>query len=95
MKRLTRENKKMPKAKPDEVVEPVHYARWPIEPVTMIMTNELEFWRGNIIKYVTRAGYKKGSYETLREAQIADLLKARRYIDMRINQLEGRDIVAE
>jgi len=76
----------------DEIKEPTHYARWAIEPVDMIMQNGLEFWRGNIIKYVMRAGFKQGSYKTTREAEIADLNKAARYIEMRINQLQGKDI---
>lgn len=91
MKRLQREAKTM--AKGDDIKEPTHYARWPIEPVVMIMENDFSFWRGNIIKYVSRAGFKKGSFKTTKEAEIADLKKAARYIEMRINQLEGRDIV--
>ena len=91
MKRLQREAKKM--AKGDDIKEPTHYARWPIEPVVMIMENGLEFWRGNIIKYVMRAGYKQGSFKTTAEAEVADLRKAQRYIEMRINQIQGKDIV--
>ena len=37
------------------------------------------------MKYVVRAGYKEGVDE------VTDLLKARRYIDMRLNQLEGKN----
>ena len=88
MKRMSKQSK----PKPDEINEPTHYARWAIEPVEMIMQNGLEFWRGNIIKYVMRAGFKQGSYKTTREAEIADLNKAARYIEMRINQLQGKDI---
>lgn len=69
----------------DMVVKPSHYERWNIEPVTFIMLNDMEFWRGNVIKYIARAGFK--------DDEIQDLLKARRYIDMRINQLEnGKEI---
>jgi len=91
MKRMSKERKV--KSKADEIKEPTHYARWPVEPVTMIMQNGLEFWRGNIIKYVMRAGYKQGSYKTTAEAEVADLRKAQRYIEMRINQIQGKDIV--
>jgi hypothetical protein len=49
------------------------------------MNNELPFWMGNVIKYIMRAGYKSKTDE------ITDLRKAKRYIDMRINQLEGRE----
>ena len=80
-------------AEADEVNDPVHYARWPVEPIEMIMRNGLEFWRGNIIKYVMRAGYKMGSHTDDFEAEKADLRKAQRYIQMRLNFLEGKDIV--
>jgi len=40
------------------VVRPSHYARYLIEPVTFIMRNGFEFWRGNIVKYASRAGHK-------------------------------------
>ena len=69
----------------DMVIKPSHYERWNIEPVTFIMLNDMEFWRGNVIKYIARAGFK--------DDEIQDLLKAKRYIDMRINQLEnGKEI---
>ena len=75
----------------DIVNEPKHYARWKIEPITYIMQNGFEFWRGNIIKYASRAGYKP--YECMSKAQceITDLEKVIRYAQMRINQLEGKD----
>ena len=75
----------------DIVHEPKHYARWKIEPITYIMRNGFEFWRGNIIKYASRAGYKP--YEGMSDVQseITDLEKVIRYAQMRINQLEGKD----
>ena len=75
----------------DIVNEPEHYARWKIEPITYIMMNGFEFWRGNIIKYASRAGYKP--YEGMNDVQseITDLEKVIRYAQMRINQLEGKD----
>lgn len=72
------------KTKDDQVVHPNHYERWAVEPVTFIMDNGLEFWRGNVIKYVMRAGLKEG------QSEVTDLQKAKRYIEMRINQLEGK-----
>ena len=51
----------------DIVNEPKHYARWKIEPINYIMRNGFEFWRGNIIKYASRAGYKP--YEGMSKAQ--------------------------
>lgn len=59
----------------DAVFRPKHYARWKIEPITFVMANELPYAEGNIIKYVMRWRDKNG---------IEDLKKARRYIDMLI-----------
>jgi hypothetical protein len=73
----------------DVVNQPDHYARWKIEPITFIMRNGIEFWRGNIIKYATRAGYKQYDGKDMIESEITDLQKVQRYCEMRINQLEG------
>lgn len=66
----------------DMVDRPAHYTRWAVEPITFIMKNNIPFAMGNVIKYVMRADAKNG---------VEDLRKARRYIDMMINQAEGRD----
>lgn len=78
---------------PDIVTKPSHYTKHPIEPITFIMRNGFEFWRGNIIKYASRAGSKH--YEDMDEVQseITDLEKVRRYAEMRINQLKGEAIL--
>ena len=75
--------------KDDIVQEPSHYSRWVIEPITFIMQNGFEFWRGNLIKYSSRAGYKKYEGQTMDESEITDLKKVIRYAEMRINQLNG------
>jgi hypothetical protein len=75
----------------DIVNEPEHYARWNIEPITYIMRNGFEFWRGNLIKYSSRAGYKMYSGKTQVESEIIDLEKVIRYANMRINQLNGEE----
>lgn len=77
----------------DIVTKPSHYSRWVIEPITYIMRNGFEFWRGNIVKYASRAGHKK--YDGLDETQseITDLKKVIRYAEMRINQLEGEQVL--
>lgn len=62
----------------DAVHRPNHYARYAIEPITFIMANKLPFAVGNVVKYVLRYDAKDG---------LQDLLKARRYIDMLIEQL--------
>ena len=69
--------------------DPEHYTRYDIEPATFIMRNGLDFWRGAIIKYVMRAGYKDVVGLTKAQAEIADLQKATRFAQMRINQLNG------
>lgn len=74
----------------DIVHQPDHYARFKIEPITFIMKNDLEFWRGNI-KYGARAGYKIYDGKTQEDSEITDLEKIKRYCDMRINQINGED----
>jgi len=75
----------------DIVNEPEHYARWEIEPITYIMLNDFEFWRGNIVKYASRAGFKLYDGKTKDASEIVDLEKVIRYAEMRINQLNGED----
>jgi hypothetical protein len=70
--------------------KPPHYTRWKIEPITYIMRNGMEFWRGNIIKYASRAGFKDYPDADPVESEITDLRKVIRYAEMRINQLEGK-----
>jgi hypothetical protein len=79
---------------PDEiVVKPAHYARYKIEPVEFIMRNGMEFWRGNIVKYAARAGFKLYPGKDAVESEIIDLQKVIRYAQMRINQLEGETVL--
>lgn len=66
----------------DNIKNPEHYARFSIEPIDFIMTNKLEFWQGNIIKYVVRYDSKNG---------IEDLRKARQYLDMQIKRMEDEE----
>ena len=55
------------------VYEPHHYAKWKVEPITFILQNDLPYGVGNVIKYVMRYKDKNGKQ---------DLLKAKRYIDL-------------
>ena len=73
------------------VHKPEHYARWTIEPITYTMMNGFEFWRGNIVKYASRAGYKMYDGMNEQESEITDLNKVIRYAEMRINQIKGAD----
>lgn len=72
----------------DIINAPKHYARWVIQPLTYIMANGMEFWRGNVIKYATRAGYKKYDGMDMWESEITDLRKAIRNAEARIEQIK-------
>lgn len=73
----------------DLVNKPSHYTRYPIEPVTFIMRNDLPFHVGNIVKYAVRAGYKVYPDMDRSKSEVTDLKKVIRYAEMRINLLEG------
>ena len=53
----------------------------------------MEFWRGNIIKYGARAGYKIYDGKIQEESEITDLEKIKRYCDFRISQIKQEEIV--
>jgi len=57
-----------------------HYKGKAIQPVEYIHANGLDFFEGNVVKYVTRWRSKGGT---------ADLQKAKHYIELLI-ELEGR-----
>lgn len=65
---------KMPSAF-DTQVGGNHYKTLPIQPLEFIVKNGLDFLQGNVIKYVVRYKTKGG---------VADLEKARHYLDMMI-----------
>ena len=72
-----------PKADQDETFhDPKHYKSLPIEPIYFIEANKLSYMEGNVIKYVSRWRQKDG---------VRDLKKAKRYLEMLINQAEGKD----
>ena len=54
----------------------------------------MEFWRGNIIKYASRAGAKVYDGKDAVTSEITDLRKVMRYAEMRINMLEGKDVTS-
>ena len=76
----------------DVDVHPAHYAQYKIEPITFIMENGFEFWRGNIVKYASRAGHKIYDGQDAIQSEITDLKKVIRYAEVRINQLLGKEI---
>ena len=70
--------------------DPINHPSWycrggNIETIDFIEANKLSFTRGNAVKYIVRAGYKDPAQE------IADLRKARFYINWEINRLKGKD----
>lgn len=52
-----------------------HYKKMKIQPIEYIHANGLDYFEGNIVKYVTRHKYKNGKQ---------DLEKAKHYIDLLI-----------
>lgn len=65
----------------DVQVGGVHYKDMKIQPVEFIHANGIGYFEGNVIKYVARWRAKNG---------IADLEKARHYLDLLI-ELEKRN----
>lgn len=63
----------------DIQVDGNHYKTMKIQPIEYIFANNLSYLEGNVIKYVSRWRNKNG---------VADLHKARHYIDLLI-ELEG------
>lgn len=79
---------------PKAIIErPAHYTKYEIEPVEFVMKNDLPFFAGNVIKYICRAGSKTYDGMDAIESELVDLRKARRYLTMRINQIEGKDVL--
>lgn len=64
--------------------DPSHYIRGrKFEPWDVIEDWELDFFLGNVIKYISRAGRKAAG-----NTMLSDLIKARNYIDRRIKKIE-------
>ena len=54
-----------------------HYSKMAIQPWEVIQRGDLDFWEGNVIKYVMRYRAKNG---------LEDLKKARHYLDYLIER---------
>jgi hypothetical protein len=65
------------------VEHPPHYNTGKIEVLAFVQDQSLNFCRGNVIKYLCRAGKKPGADE------MEDLRKAKFYLDSEIERLEG------
>ena len=57
-----------------------HYKGFAIQPAEYSIKNKLGFAEGNVVKYVSRAQLKGG---------LEDLLKAKHYLDMLIEEYES------
>ena len=68
----------------DTVNYPAYYTDGKIEVSDFIADKNLNFFRGNVVKYVARAGKKNA------ETEVEDLQKARWYIDREIERLGGK-----
>ena len=66
----------------DIINHPSHYTDGKIEVIDFIEEKQLNFHRGNAIKYIARAGKKN------KEKEIEDLKKAAWYINREIQRLE-------
>lgn len=67
----------------DNVNHPAHYTDGKIEVIDFIEDKNLNYHRGNAVKYIARAGKKDPAKE------IEDLRKASWYINREIDRLEG------
>jgi hypothetical protein len=65
----------------DPVQHPSHYTQGGIETIDFIEAKRLDYHRGNVVKYVTRAGRKDP------ETEIEDLEKAGWYIERAIKEV--------
>lgn len=63
--------------------DPSHYKRGSIEVWDAIADWQLDYFSGNVVKYIARAGHKRY------EEEIDDLLKAKAYIDKKINLISA------
>ena len=73
----------------DDAINPDHYKFGGIETIDFIECKELNYRLGNVIKYVSRAGKKRGDDGQLIAKAIEDLKKARWYLDREIQILES------
>lgn len=72
------------KQQDDPVNHPSHYTDGKIEVIDFIEDKNLNFHRGNAVKYIARAGKKS------KDTEIQDLEKAAWYIDREIKRLEAK-----
>jgi len=57
-----------------------HYRQGSIQPIEYIHANSMDFFSGNVVKYITRWKYKNG---------LEDLKKAKHYVELLMEQEYG------
>ena len=72
-----------PETNPDPVNHPTHYTDGGIETIDFIEAKGLDYYTGNAVKYISRAGKKDASKE------MQDLEKAVWYLSRKINRLKN------
>ncbi len=72
--------------KGDNGNHPAYYTDGKIEVSDFIADKDLNFFRGNVVKYICRAGKKNSSKE------IEDLKKAEWYLNREIDRLEAAHV---
>jgi non-ribosomal peptide synthetase component E (peptide arylation enzyme) len=74
------------KSDTDAINHPSYYTDGKIEVSDFIADKDLNFFRGNVVKYICRAGKKNSSKE------IEDLKKAEWYLNREIDRLEAAHV---
>lgn len=69
------------------VNNPDHYTKGNIEVIDFIEDQNFNFNLGNVVKYVSRAGTKKYAGLTEEASAVADLKKAKWYLEREIGRL--------
>ena len=69
----------------DNINHPSHYTDGKIEVIDFIEDKKLNYHRGNVVKYIARAGKKDPAKE------LEDLKKARWYLDREIKNMEAEE----
>lgn len=72
----------------DPVNHPSHYTDGKIEVIDFINDKKMNFNRGNVIKYVSRAGKKASKALDDKKKEIQDLEKAKFYLEDEIKRLK-------
>jgi hypothetical protein len=81
----TRSEETQPTKSSSTKTNPEHYRRGSIEPWDFVAAQGLDFFLGNAVKYITRAGHKEG------ESAEDDLRKAIVYLEKKLTTITNHD----